>query len=171
QLQKRPVAECQQHPDCLSCLLAHDPYCGWCVLDGRCVLQSQCSRGHRSGQWLWSFDMDQQCLLVQELNPLNLSREESQMVSLAVPGLPLLDEPESYSCMFEDIPQSCCSQWGQSPLPVSQSRLVTHGASWPGCRGCVLSRWGCNWCIQQHLCTHSSTCEDGVVIYNQHVSD
>lgn len=45
-------------------------------------MQSQCSRGDRPGQWLWSFDMDQQCLLVQELNPFNLSREESQMVSL-----------------------------------------------------------------------------------------
>lgn len=35
QLQKRPVAECQQHLDCHSCLLAHDPYCGWCILEGR----------------------------------------------------------------------------------------------------------------------------------------
>ncbi|MEQ2216560.1 hypothetical protein XENOCAPTIV_018247, partial [Xenoophorus captivus] len=80
-LQKRPVAECQQHPDCHSCLLAHDPYCGWCVLEGRCVLKSQCSRGSQPGQWLWSFDIEQQCLSVQQLNPFNISRAESRMVS------------------------------------------------------------------------------------------
>uniref|UniRef100_A0A3P8TFE8 Sema domain-containing protein n=1 Tax=Amphiprion percula TaxID=161767 RepID=A0A3P8TFE8_AMPPE len=79
---KRPVAECQQHTDCHSCLLAHDPYCGWCVLEGRCVLKSQCSRGNQPGQWLWSFDMEQQCLTVQDLSPSNVSREESRMVSL-----------------------------------------------------------------------------------------
>uniref|UniRef100_A0A3P8TLD1 Plexin b1b n=1 Tax=Amphiprion percula TaxID=161767 RepID=A0A3P8TLD1_AMPPE len=113
---KRPVAECQQHTDCHSCLLAHDPYCGWCVLEGRCVLKSQCSRGNQPGQWLWSFDMEQQCLTVQDLSPSNVSREESRMVSL--------------------------------------------------CRGCVLSRWGCNWCVHQHLCTHKPTCDEGVIIYN-----
>uniref|UniRef100_A0A8D3CU35 Plexin-B1 n=1 Tax=Scophthalmus maximus TaxID=52904 RepID=A0A8D3CU35_SCOMX len=99
---KRPVAECQQHPDCHSCLLSHDPYCGWCVLEGRCVLQSQCARWNLPGQWLWSFDMEQQCLTVQDLNPSNISREESRMVSLSVPGLPVLERDESYSCFFQD---------------------------------------------------------------------
>ncbi|XP_029681845.1 plexin-B1 isoform X2 [Takifugu rubripes] len=203
-LQKRPVAECQQHPDCQSCLLAHDPYCGWCVLDGRCVLQSQCSRGQRPGEWLWSFDMDQQCLQVQELNPSNLSREESQTVSLAVPGLPLLDEGESYSCIFEDVHSpavvsrdrvSCQSPnpgslpvvpLGQDYITVSLSlrfgsvtitvrdftfydcTAVKQLSGRTPCRGCVRSRWGCNWCVQQHVCTHKPTCEDGTIIYNQH---
>uniref|UniRef100_A0A8C5CR75 Plexin b1b n=1 Tax=Gadus morhua TaxID=8049 RepID=A0A8C5CR75_GADMO len=40
----------------------------------------------------------------------------------------------------------------------------------PRCHGCVESRWGCNWCVHQHLCTYKSSCEEGVVIYNQHVS-
>ncbi|XP_056887031.1 plexin-B1 isoform X5 [Takifugu flavidus] len=203
-LQKRPVAECQQHPDCQSCLLAHDPYCGWCVLDGRCVLQSQCSRGQRPGEWLWSFDMDQQCLQVQELNPSNLSREESQTVSLTVPGLPLLDEGESYSCIFEDVHSpavvsrdrvSCQSPnpgslpvvpLGQDYITVSLSlrfgsvtitvrdftfydcTAVKQLSGRTPCRGCVRSRWGCNWCVQQHVCTHKPTCEDGAIIYNQH---
>ncbi|XP_040889773.1 plexin-B1 [Toxotes jaculatrix] len=203
-LQKRPVAECQQHPDCHSCLLAHDPYCGWCVLDGRCVLQSECARGKQPGQWLWSFDMEQQCLTVQNLSPSNISKEESRMVSLSVPGLPVLEKDESYSCFFQDsYSPATVTKTGvtcQSP-DTSRVPMVPPGrdfvrvtlslrfgdvtvtardfifydcmavkqlsGSMP-CRGCVLSQWGCNWCVHQHLCTHKPTCETGVIIYNQH---
>uniref|UniRef100_A0A8C2YXQ8 Plexin-B1 n=1 Tax=Cyclopterus lumpus TaxID=8103 RepID=A0A8C2YXQ8_CYCLU len=206
QLQKRPVAECQQHPDCHSCLLAHDPYCGWCVLEGRCVLQSECSRGKQPGQWLWSFDMEQQCLAIQDLNPSNVSREESRTVSLSVAGLPVLEKGESYSCVYQD---------SHSPAVVTETGVTCHSPDTsrvpmvpPGqdfitvtlslrfgdvtvtardftfydctavkqlsgsvpCRGCALSRWGCNWCVHQHLCTHKPICEEGVIIYNQHVS-
>uniref|UniRef100_A0A8C5FP24 Plexin b1b n=1 Tax=Gadus morhua TaxID=8049 RepID=A0A8C5FP24_GADMO len=80
-LQKRPVAECHIHTDCDSCLQGHDPYCGWCVLEGSCALQSQCKRSNKTGQWLWSFDMEQQCLSVQDLQPSNVSRDQSRMVS------------------------------------------------------------------------------------------
>lgn len=38
------------------------------------------------------------------------------------------------------------------------------------CQGCVSSRWGCNWCIHEHVCTHKHTCSQGVTIYNQNVS-
>uniref|UniRef100_A0A3Q3RAS0 Plexin-B1 n=1 Tax=Monopterus albus TaxID=43700 RepID=A0A3Q3RAS0_MONAL len=203
-LQKRPVAECQQHSDCHSCLLAHDPYCGWCVLEGRCVLKSECAHGNHTGQWLWSFDMEQQCLAIQDLNPSNVSQDESRMVSLSVPGLPVLGEGESYSCLFLDVP---------SPATVTETGVICHSPDTsrvpmvpPGqdfvtvtlslrfgditvtardftfydcmavkqlsgsmpCHGCVLSQWGCNWCVHQHMCTHKPTCEEGVIIYNQH---
>uniref|UniRef100_A0A7N8XWX9 Plexin-B1 n=1 Tax=Mastacembelus armatus TaxID=205130 RepID=A0A7N8XWX9_9TELE len=205
-LQKRPVAECQQHTDCHSCLLAHDPYCGWCVLEGRCVLQSECARGNHAGQWLWSFDMEQQCLIVQDLNPSNVSRDERRMVSLSVPCLPVLGKAESYSCFFQDSysPATVTESGVRCHSPdTSRVPMVPHGqdfvtvtlslrfgdvtvtardftfydcmavkqlsGSMP-CRGCVLSQWGCNWCIHQHSCTHKPTCEKGVIIYNQHVS-
>ncbi|XP_034440207.1 plexin-B1 isoform X2 [Hippoglossus hippoglossus] len=204
-LQKRPVAECQQHPDCYSCLLAHDPYCGWCVLEGRCVLQSECARGNQPGQWLWSFDIEeQQCLTVQDLNPSNVSSEESRMVSLSVPGLPVLEKDESYTCLFQDSKSPAtvtktgvtCQSPDTSTVPkvpsgqdfVTVTLSLRFGnvtvasrdfifydcmavkrlsGSMP-CRGCVLSQWGCNWCVHQHLCTHKPTCEQGVIIYNQH---
>ncbi|XP_039467763.1 plexin-B1 [Oreochromis aureus] len=203
-LQKRPVAECQQHPDCHSCLLAHDPYCGWCVLEGRCVLQSQCARGSYPGQWLWSFDMEQQCLVVQNLVPSNLSREESKIVSLSIPRLPVLENGESYSCYFQDShTPATITETGLTCRSPDTSRvpLVFRGQDFvtvtlslrfgnvtvtardftfydctavkqlsgsQPCRGCVLSRWGCNWCVHQHACTHKPTCEEGVIIYNQH---
>ncbi|KAM8914803.1 plexin-B1 isoform 2-T2 [Spinachia spinachia] len=203
-LQKRPVAECQQHPDCHSCLQAHDPYCGWCVLEGRCVLQSDCSRGKQPGQWLWSFDMEQQCLAIQELNPSNVSREESRKVSLSLPGLPVLEKGESYSCFFQDsrspalvtqtgvtchspdsnrvpavppgqdfVTVSLSLRFGDVPVTASDftfydcTAVKQLSGSVP-CRGCVLSKWSCNWCVHQHLCTHKPTCEEGVIIYNQH---
>ncbi|KAM6927913.1 plexin-B1 [Xenentodon cancila] len=203
-LQKRPVAECQQHSDCHSCLLAHDPYCGWCVLEGRCVLKSLCGRGNQPGQWLWSFDMEQQCLVVQDVNPSNISRDESRMVSLTIPGLPVLEKGESYFCFFQDRPSpasvtetgvSCYSpDPGRTPTVPLRQEFVTVtlslrfgdvavtardftfydcvavkqlSGSRP-CRGCVLSKWGCNWCVHQHLCTHKSVCTQGVMIYNQH---
>uniref|UniRef100_A0A667XF25 Plexin-B1 n=1 Tax=Myripristis murdjan TaxID=586833 RepID=A0A667XF25_9TELE len=192
-LQKRPVAECQQHGDCHSCLLAHDPYCGWCVLEGRCVLQSECARGAQPGQWLWSFDMEQQCLAIQEMNPSNISREESRMISLSALGLPVLEEGESYSCFFDDSQSpatitktgvTCHSPDTQEvpPVPPGQDFVtVTLSLRFGGvtvterdftfydctavkqlsgsmpCRGCVLSRWGCNWCVHQHMCTHKPT--------------
>uniref|UniRef100_A0A8C5EVR4 Plexin-B1 n=1 Tax=Gouania willdenowi TaxID=441366 RepID=A0A8C5EVR4_GOUWI len=204
-LQKRPVAECQQHTDCHSCLQAHDPYCGWCILEGRCGLKSQCGRGRRPGQWLWSFDMEQQCLDIQDLNPSNISREESKTVSLSISGLPVLEKGEFYSCFFHDSYSHAtvietgvaCHSPDSINIPlvppghdfVTVTLSLRFGdvmitgkdftffdctavkqlsGSIP-CQGCVLSRWGCNWCVHQHLCTHKPACEEGVIIYNQHV--
>uniref|UniRef100_A0A8C9U3D2 Plexin b1b n=1 Tax=Scleropages formosus TaxID=113540 RepID=A0A8C9U3D2_SCLFO len=201
-LEKRPVAECYEHLDCQSCLSAHDPYCGWCVLSGRCGRLSDCPRAHQPGQWLWSFDMEQQCLTVQTLSPSNISREERKNIVLSVPGLPSLEEKEVYSCYFGDYESpaaltdtgvACSSPDTSSVPPMHQGQdyvtvtlslrflnvtvaatdfvfydcsAVKHLSGTMPCRGCVTSRWSCNWCILQHLCTHKPACEDGIVIYN-----
>ncbi|XP_062853474.1 plexin-B1 [Trichomycterus rosablanca] len=202
-LQKRPVAECEKHLDCQSCLSAHDPYCGWCVLEGRCGQRQECARGEEADHWLWSFDMEQQCLTVQTLTPLNISREETRTVTLSIPGLPKLEDGKSYMCFFQDVSSpasvtdsgvTCSSPDpqrvpavppGQDFLTVSLSLrfgdvIVTSreftfydcmvvkqlSGSMP-CRRCVSSRWGCNWCVHQHTCTHKTVCEEGVIIYNE----
>ncbi|CAB1354237.1 unnamed protein product, partial [Coregonus sp. 'balchen'] len=122
----------------------------------------------------------------------------------AFPGLPILEEDNSYSCFFHDTESpatvtdtgvTCLSPDphrvptvppGQDFVTVTLSLrfgdvIVTAteftfydctavkqlSGSVP-CRGCVLSRWGCNWCVHQHTCTHKPTCDKGVIIYNEH---
>ncbi|KAI3357204.1 hypothetical protein L3Q82_015660 [Scortum barcoo] len=101
-VEKRPVAECGQHLDCHSCLSARDPYCGWCVLEGRCDQRWECQRGSVQGQWLWSFNKMQQCLNIQHLSLYNISHGEKTDIAVSVEGLPSLGKGEAYSCFFQD---------------------------------------------------------------------
>ncbi|KAG7238683.1 hypothetical protein INR49_030529, partial [Caranx melampygus] len=101
-VEKRPVAECGDHMDCQSCLSAKDPYCGWCVLEGRCGQRWECQRGSLQGQWLWSFNKTQQCLSIQHLSLYNISRGEKTDITVSVDGLPSLGDGEFYSCFFQD---------------------------------------------------------------------
>ncbi|KAM3871824.1 plexin-B1 [Diretmus argenteus] len=201
-VEKRPVAECGDHLDCQSCLSARDPYCGWCVLEGRCGQRWECQRGSLQGQWLWSFHQKQQCLAVQDLSLYNISRGEKTDIRVSVGGLPSLAEGEAYSCFFQDTetPASLtntgviCSTPDASSLPsigqgddfvmvtlslrflnvtVAETEFTFYNCSLVQqlsgrrpCQGCVSSRWGCNWCIHQHVCTHRHTCDHGVTIYN-----
>uniref|UniRef100_A0A8C1Z6Z2 Plexin b1a n=1 Tax=Cyprinus carpio TaxID=7962 RepID=A0A8C1Z6Z2_CYPCA len=205
-VEKRPVAECDKHTDCTSCLAVKDPYCGWCVLDGRCGLRSDCRLGSVEGHWLWSFDEQQQCLRVESLSQYNASLGEQKQIAVGVPGLPSLLEGDMYSCFFEDTETAASVQGttvtcatpeahrlppvpqGEDSVSVTLSlrfRTVTVAladftfydcsvaqqlSGTRPCRGCVNSRWKCNWCVHQHVCTHRSMCDHGAIIYNQHFS-
>ncbi|XP_076015479.1 plexin-B1 isoform X2 [Genypterus blacodes] len=201
-VEKRPVAECGDHLDCQSCLSARDPYCGWCVLEGRCGQRWECQRGSLQGHWLWSFNQQQQCLSIQHLSLYNISRGEETDIRVSVAGLPSLGEGDSYSCFFQDSETPAlltrtgviCSTPGASGLPpighgddfvmvtlslrflnvtVAETEFTFYNCSLVQqlsgrrpCQGCVNSRWGCNWCIHQHICSHEHTCSQGVTIYN-----
>ncbi|KAI5768807.1 PLXNB1 [Gulo gulo luscus] len=202
-LLKVPVASCGQHLDCASCLADRDPYCGWCVLLGRCSRHSECSRGQGPERWLWSFQPELGCLHVAAMSPANISREERREVFLSVPDLPPLWPGESYSCQFGDhqSPALLTSAGVMCPSPdpseapalprgadhVSVSVELRFGAvviakaslsvydcvavtelrpSAP-CQACVSSRWGCNWCVWQQLCTHKASCDAGPMVVSQ----
>ncbi|KAM4721609.1 plexin-B1 [Rhinophrynus dorsalis] len=200
---KVPLSECSKQTDCDSCLSAGDPYCGWCVLHGKCSRSYECLRSGEKNQWLWAHDPNQQCLTVQSLSPANISKEEKRNIFLSIPDLPSLGSEESYSCFFEDFESRAVrTEAGvmcPSPDP-SKAPMITPGTDHvhvklllrfgeviismaeftfydctavaqlfktAPCRGCVSSDWGCNWCIQQHICTHKATCEEGTIIYNK----
>ncbi|KAG8127874.1 hypothetical protein E2320_014792, partial [Naja naja] len=99
-LAKIPIFECSQFSDCKSCLAVKDPYCGWCVLQGKCSRRSECTRFHVKEQWLWGFHSAQQCLSILSLSPTSISREEQKNIFLTFSDLPALQNGESYSCFF-----------------------------------------------------------------------
>ncbi|XP_024000002.1 plexin-B3-like, partial [Salvelinus sp. IW2-2015] len=123
---KVAVSQCEQQPDCQSCLSVRDPYCGWCVLEGRCSRRMECSREGQANHWLWSFhpanQPANQCVTVQSVEPAIRSREEETQVSLVVSQLPTLSEEESLSCSFGTLVPQPAVVTGttitcQSPLP------------------------------------------------------
>uniref|UniRef100_A0A670K5J5 Plexin-B1 n=1 Tax=Podarcis muralis TaxID=64176 RepID=A0A670K5J5_PODMU len=152
---KIPIFECSQYPDCESCLALRDPYCGWCVLQGRCSRRSECSRFKVSEQWLWGFESTQQCLSVQSLSPANISREEQKNVRLPF-FFPFPDHVTiQLMVRFNDVFIT------STPFSFYDCRAVALLRKSAPCQGCVSSHWGCNWCVHQHLCTHKDACEKG----------
>ncbi|XP_027131388.1 plexin-B3 isoform X2 [Larimichthys crocea] len=129
-LSKVPVSSCERQTDCQSCLAVRDPYCGWCVLEGRCSRKHLCQRHTQPNHWLWSFEPTNQCVTVQSLQPANQSKDEQTRVTLSVLQLPALSKSESLSCVFGHLPPQLAVVTGtsitcQSPAPELLPPMLT----------------------------------------------
>ncbi|KAK5873239.1 hypothetical protein PBY51_018300 [Eleginops maclovinus] len=129
-LSKVPVSTCERQSDCETCLSVRDPYCGWCVLEGRCSRQHQCLRQTQPNHWLWSFEPTNQCVAVQNLQPAKQSRDQQTQVTLSVLKLPALTGAESLSCVFGLLPPQPAIVTGtsitcQSPAPELLPPMLT----------------------------------------------
>nr|XP_020652892.1 plexin-B2 [Pogona vitticeps]XP_020652893.1 plexin-B2 [Pogona vitticeps] len=96
-----PVQECDSYTSCNQCIQARDPYCGWCVTEGKCTRKKDCERSARRNNWLWS--PDGICLKVTGANPQNMSRRAPRMVELTVTPLPDLNEDDKLWCHFGEM--------------------------------------------------------------------
>ncbi|XP_070709553.1 plexin-B2-like [Pempheris klunzingeri] len=99
---KVPVQACHLKTDCHSCVSMKDPYCGWCVLEGKCTRKQECRRSTEENTWLWS--PNQQCVQIQAFNPPNLSCKKTQQVDISIPTLPRLRPSDSLKCFFGSHP-------------------------------------------------------------------
>ncbi|XP_068458490.1 plexin-B2b [Clinocottus analis] len=93
---KVPVQTCLQKKDCQSCVELRDPYCGWCVLEGRCTRRSECRRAEEKNGWLWS--PRQQCVKIVSFYPPNLSCKKTQKVKINIPSLPAIGLSDRLLC-------------------------------------------------------------------------
>ncbi|XP_020774814.2 plexin-B2b [Boleophthalmus pectinirostris] len=111
---KVPVQECLKQPNCQSCVGLRDPYCGWCVLEGRCTRRSECRRAEEKNGWLWS--PRQQCLKIVSFFPPNLSCKKTQTVKINIPSLPVIGHSDRLHCKVKEF---------QSPGRMSDSGQVS----------------------------------------------
>uniref|UniRef100_A0A674NHH1 Plexin b2b n=1 Tax=Takifugu rubripes TaxID=31033 RepID=A0A674NHH1_TAKRU len=96
QITKVPVQTCLQKRDCQSCVAMADPYCGWCVLEGRCTRRSECRRAEEKNAWLWS--PRKECVKIVSFYPPNLSRKKSKKVKINIPSLPAIGNSDRLHC-------------------------------------------------------------------------
>uniref|UniRef100_A0A8C2GU31 Plexin b2b n=1 Tax=Cyprinus carpio TaxID=7962 RepID=A0A8C2GU31_CYPCA len=128
---KVPVQACHLKSDCQSCVAQRDPYCGWCVLEGRCTRRSECSRAEEKNGWLWS--PNQQCVKIVSFHPPNLSCLKSQQVP--VPLVVLLWVCVSvtlYNCSLGREDCSLCKN--------------------------ADPKYQCVWCTQSSTCVYDQLC-------------
>ncbi|XP_037369244.1 plexin-B2 isoform X2 [Talpa occidentalis] len=93
-----PVQECANYNSCAQCRGSQDPYCGWCVLQGRCTRMADCLRAKETGHWLWS--REESCVAVTGAQPQNMSRRAQGEVQLTISPLPALGEDDELLCLF-----------------------------------------------------------------------
>ncbi|XP_068787709.1 plexin-B2 [Struthio camelus] len=93
-----PVQDCHKYSDCEKCAQAKDPYCGWCVREGRCTKRSDCKTADKENHWLWS--PSGTCMTIISANPRNMSRRTPAKVELTVNPLPALTDSDRIECTF-----------------------------------------------------------------------
>ncbi|XP_047189153.1 plexin-B2b [Scophthalmus maximus] len=120
---KVPVQTCLQKTDCQSCVELRDPYCGWCVLEGRCTRRSECRRAEEKNGWLWS--PRQQCVKIVSFYPPNLSCKKTQKVRINIPSLPTIGLSDRLHCTIESFhSEGSMSDTGQVSCDLPQPSLI-----------------------------------------------
>uniref|UniRef100_UPI00358FF6A5 plexin-D1 isoform X2 n=1 Tax=Myxine glutinosa TaxID=7769 RepID=UPI00358FF6A5 len=72
QVSRVSIASCDQHTSCSACLSSGDPYCTWCTLSHRCVLERECLSGKEQGALVTVMDGADQCPVL-HVNPTSLN--------------------------------------------------------------------------------------------------
>ncbi|CAJ1056257.1 plexin-B2b [Xyrichtys novacula] len=120
---KVPVQTCLQKKDCQSCVELRDPYCGWCVLEGRCTRRSECRRAEEKNGWLWS--PKQQCVKIVSFYPPNLSCRKTQKVKINIPSLPAIGLSDHLHCTIEKFrSEGMMSDSGQVSCELPSPSLI-----------------------------------------------
>ncbi|XP_062930807.1 plexin-B2 isoform X2 [Cynocephalus volans] len=116
-----PVQECLSYTTCAQCRDSQDPYCGWCVVEGRCTRWSECPWAENTSNWLWS--RNKSCVAITDAQPQNMSRRAQGEVQLTVSPLPALSEGDKLLCLFGESPAHKARMKGDAVVCDSPSSI------------------------------------------------
>uniref|UniRef100_A0AAQ5Z0H8 Sema domain-containing protein n=1 Tax=Amphiprion ocellaris TaxID=80972 RepID=A0AAQ5Z0H8_AMPOC len=158
-----PVQACHLKTDCHSCVNMKDPYCGWCVLEGRCTRKQDCSRSLEDNTWLWS--PNQQCVQIQAFSPPNLSCRKTQQVGgSSLSWVHFLLSSHTFRGPVESIRRVRDQHSIRQVVIVLYLLSVSSRMTYKQldshllccrCISCVTSQWGCQWNTESHSCSDS----------------
>lgn len=94
---KVKVQECSVYKSCWECLNAKDPYCGWCSLENKCSLRSDCSDAAQDPLY-WISYKSGRCTTITTVTPNQLQRTTARTLDLAIENLPTLSG--QFLCAF-----------------------------------------------------------------------
>ncbi|XP_069085219.1 plexin-C1 [Pleurodeles waltl] len=165
------VSGCDQYKSCRQCLLAEDPYCGWCQSNARCTFQDDCVNGNIMDYWVSVQEGAEKCLqlhfIQSPLKEVNVTiytnltelREEPTTCRLknTISDNMLCESltpcPSSWSCKVQN-------EWMADDLTAEvliNNRTISERYQFANCvkmqsscTECVRS--GCVWCKTESMC-------------------
>ncbi|XP_026472464.1 plexin-A4 [Ctenocephalides felis] len=97
---KVKVQECSVYKTCWDCLGAKDPYCGWCSLDNKCSLRSNCQDAAKDPLY-WISYKSGRCTTITTVSPHQLQRTTARTLELVIENLPNLSG--QFQCAFSAL--------------------------------------------------------------------
>uniref|UniRef100_W4VRI5 Putative plexins functional semaphorin receptor n=1 Tax=Corethrella appendiculata TaxID=1370023 RepID=W4VRI5_9DIPT len=85
------VHDCTVYKTCGECLGAKDPYCGWCSLENKCSLRSNC-HDDSNDPLFWVSYKTGKCTTITSVIPSQLQRTTARTLELVIDHLPNLKE-------------------------------------------------------------------------------
>lgn len=90
-ISKVRVHECSVHKTCGECLSARDPYCGWCSMENKCTLRTNC-QDDGADPLFWVNYRNGKCTSITSVTPHQLQRTTARNLELVIDHLPNLKE-------------------------------------------------------------------------------
>ncbi|XP_065576884.1 plexin-A4-like isoform X2 [Artemia franciscana] len=124
---KLRVQECGVYRTCGECLGARDPYCGWCSLENKCSLRTDCQDAVRDPLY-WVPYRSGRCTTITAVTPHQIQRTTARTLGLVIDNLPALSG--QFLCAFTALGKTLVTNATRTTNGVScttpRTDLIPH---------------------------------------------
>lgn len=119
------VQNCHSEKTCGDCLGARNPYCGWCSLENKCSLRSDCAEAAQDPLYWLSYKSGK-CTTITNVYPAQIQRTTARILTLVIDNLPNLEG--AFYCAFTSFSKTLITNATRSTqgvqCPTPQTDLL-----------------------------------------------